>query len=173
MAKEEFILDAKGLNLVTIERNFEHDGRKIINRNFSGVQTKFNPAGSRYFTVDINDPELVNILVNRGFNVKEYNNPNKPDSTPIYSLKVKLKFNENGYGPLIEQYTNGQPEPVVIDESIIDSLDDAYITDCLISIRPYDWDSASGHGTTAWLNAMKITIASNTFLEGYGERFGR
>lgn len=159
MAREEFILDAQGKGLVTILPGSW--------RNFSGVGTQFNPAGKRNFNVRIDDISLINSLKSRGFNVREMKKQNDDDET-AYFMQIKVQFND--YGPKIIQYVEGNPNGVELDEDTVDALDHVDILDCVIKIRPYDWEMATGNrGTSAYLTELAIQIPDNRF----GERFQR
>ena len=159
MAREEFILDAQGKGLVTILPGSW--------RNFRGEGTQFNPAGKRNFNVRIDDITLVNTLKSRGFNVREMKKQNDDDET-AYFMQIKVQFND--YGPKIIQYVEGNPNGVELDEDTVDALDHVDILDCIIKIRPYDWEMATGNrGTSAYLTELAIQIPDNRF----GERFQR
>lgn len=157
MAREEYILDAQGKDLVTILPGSW--------RNFRGEGTQFNAAGKRNFNVRINDISLVEMLKSRGFNVREMKKMNDDDETS-YFMQVKVQFNQ--YGPRIIQYVQGNPNGVELDEETVGMLDNVDILDCVIKIRPYDWEMATGNkGTTAYLTELAIQIPDNRF----GERF--
>lgn len=157
MAREEYILDAQGKGLVTILPGAW--------RNFRGEGSQFNAAGKRNFNVRIDDLKLVDILKNRGFNVREMKKNNEDDET-AYFLKVNVAFNQ--YGPKIIQYVQGNPNGVEIDEDTVGILDTMDILDCVIKIRPYDWSMATGNkGTTAYLTELAIQIPDNRFAERF------
>ena len=46
------------------------DDARIVYRNFSGVGSKFNREGDRSFSVVIPDKDIMEALVNEGWNVK-------------------------------------------------------------------------------------------------------
>ena len=71
------------------------DDARIVYRNFSGTGSKFNREGDRNFAVVIPDQDVVDELVNRGWNVK-IKPPRDEDDTPFMFLPVKIKFNERG-----------------------------------------------------------------------------
>lgn len=158
MAREEYILDAEGKDLVRILPGGW--------RNFKGQATQFNAAGNRSFNVAINDISLVQTLRERGFNVKEYVSKDNPDNEPLRYLQIKLKF--NAYGPDVVQYVQGNSTGIKLDEDTIGELDDAEIVDCAIKIRPYDWTMKTGNkGTTAYLSELLVQVSPNRFAERF------
>ena len=157
MAREEYILDANGEGAVRILPGSW--------RNFRGVKSQFNANGNIYFNVAINDKNLVEMLTNRGFNVKEYQNKNRPDEDPSYILKISVRFNE--YGPKVTQYIQGNPNGISLDQDSIGALDEMDILDCAIKIRPYDWTSPNGKGTAAYLTELAVLIPENRFAERF------
>ena len=160
MAREEYILDAQGKNLVRILPDTW--------RNFSGADTQYS-RGKIFFNVAIEDPQLLNTLLDRGFNVKEYVNKKRPDEEPTHILKIVIKFND--FGPKIQQYVEGSGTPVILDQDDIGMLDKADIIDCVIKIRPYDWTTAKGDkGVAAYLTELAVQIPHNRFDE-MTERF--
>lgn len=160
MAREEYILDAQGKNLVRILPKSW--------RNFRGLDTKYS-RGKIFFNVAIEDPQLLKTLLDRGFNVKDYVNKERPDEEPTHILKITIKFND--FGPKIQQYVEGSGTPVDLDQDDIGMLDDADIMDCVIKIRPYDWTMANGtQGVSAYLTELAVQIPQNRFTE-MTERF--
>lgn len=135
------------------------DGKRIINR-----------EGERYFNLEIKDKELADKLVADGFNVKEFHSKREGRETdePTLYLKVKVKFND--WGPQINLYTEGNPEPVVITADTAIMLDEANIIDSIVEVRPYQWEAdgiGNGKGTTAYLNKLSVTIQANRFDERF------
>ena len=157
MAREEYLLDAMGKDLVRILPGSW--------RNFKGVGSQYNPAGRIFFNVAINDESLVETLKKRGFNVKDHLNKNDPDEAPTHILKISVRFND--YGPKVTQYVEGNNHGTKLDEDTIGILDDMDITDCIIKIRPYDWTSPNGKGTAAYLSDLSVQTPANRFDERF------
>lgn len=155
MAREEYILDAQGKNLVRILPNTW--------RNFRGLDTQYS-RGKIFFNVAIEDPRLVKMLLDRGFNVKDYVNKNRPDEDPMHYLQIKVRFND--FGPMVQQYVEGSGTPVTLDQDDIGVLDNAEIMDCVIKIRPYDYTMPDGSkGVAAYLTELAVQIPQNKFTE--------
>ena len=127
------------------------DDARIVYRNFSGTGSKFNREGDRNFAVVIPDQDVVDELVNRGWNVK-IKPPRDEDDTPFMFLPVKIKFNERG--PKV--YLQSGDKMVELDEESIDCLDDVDILSVDLDIRPYDWEVNGKQGRTAYLQSIHV-----------------
>ena len=127
------------------------DDARIVYRNFSGTGSKFNREGDRNFAVVIPDQDVVDELVNRGWNVK-IKPPRDEDDTPFMFLPVKIKFNERG--PKV--YLQSGDKTVELDEESVDCLDDVDILGVDLDIRPYDWEVNGKQGRTAYLQSINV-----------------
>lgn len=134
------------------------DDARIVYRNFSGTGSKFNREGDRNFAVVIPDQDVVDELVNRGWNVK-IKPPRDEDDTPFMFLPVKIKFNERG--PKV--YLQSGDKMVELDEESIDCLDDVDILTVDLDIRPYDWTVNGKEGRTAYLQSIHVVQEIDRF----------
>lgn len=134
------------------------DDARIVYRNFSGTGSKFNREGDRNFAVVIPDQDVVDELVNRGWNVK-IKPPRDEDDTPFMFLPVKIKFNERG--PKV--YLQSGDKTVELDEESIDCLDDVDILSVDLDIRPYDWEVNGKQGRTAYLQSIHVVQEIDRF----------
>lgn len=134
------------------------DDARIVYRNFSGTGSKFNREGDRNFAVVIPDQDVVDELVNRGWNVK-IKPPRDEDDTPFMFLPVKIKFNERG--PKV--YLQSGDKMVELDEESIDCLDDVDILGVDLDIRPYDWEVNGKEGRTAYLQSIHVVQEVDRF----------
>lgn len=128
------------------------DHAHIIYRNFRGEAGKYNREGDRNFAVVIDDQEIADALVEDGWNVK-IKPPREEGETPFMYLPVKVKFNERG--PHVYLITFGRKNK--LDEESIACLDDVYISDVNLDVRPYDWEVNGNTGRTAYLQAIEVT----------------
>ena len=55
-----------------MEKQLLLEDAKIIFRNFSGEETKFNPKGKRNFCVILPSRDMAEDLQNRGWNIKYF-----------------------------------------------------------------------------------------------------
>ena len=134
------------------------DDARIVYRNFSGTGSKFNREGDRNFAAVIPDQDVVDELVNRGWNVK-IKPPRDEDDTPFMFLPVKIKFNERG--PKV--YLQSGDKMVELDEESIDCLDDVDILSVDLDIRPYDWEVNGKQGRTAYLQSIHVVQEVDRF----------
>lgn len=147
------------------------DDARIIFRNFAGRADKFNREGDRNFTLVIPSEEICEALVNDtnehgvGWNVR-IKPPREDGDEPFMTLKVKVKFNNRG--PNV--YLISGDKKVKLDEDSIDCLDDIYISNVRLDIRPYD-DVVSGKPfRAAYLHGMEVTQdVTDRFAAGYGD----
>lgn len=138
------------------------DEARIIFRNFSGRGDKFNREGDRNFALVIDDQELANELVTRGWNVK-IKAPKDEGDAPFMYLPVKVKFNDRGPSIFLKSGSRGTR----LDESDVFMLDNIDISNVDLDIRPYDWEVQGKTGRTAYLQAMEVTQRVDRFAERY------
>lgn len=145
-----------------VENNIKIEGARIIFRNFSGEEGKFNPKGKRNFCVLLDD-DLANVLKADGWNIK-YLRPREEDELPQAYMQVAVSFSP--YPPKIVQVTSrGMTK---IDEDMVHVIDWAEISHIDLVIRPYNWTTSSGgHGVKAYLKTMYYTIVEDEFEMKY------
>lgn len=142
----------------------EIEDARIIYRNFSGVQTKFNSAGQRNFAVVIPDQETADLLINHGWNVK-IKEPDENYETPFMFLKVKVKFNHRGPAA----YIKSGDQVRRLSEETIDILDEIDIDSVDMDIRPFDWEVNGNTGRTAYLDSINVRQNIDRFGARYAE----
>lgn len=136
------------------------DDARIIYRNFSGAESKFNRKGDRNFSLVIPDQELAERLLDEGWNVK-IKQPREEGDTPFMHLPVKIKFNDRG--PNIYLETGNRQNRLT--EDTVDILDNIDIAQIDLDIRPYDWSMADGSsGRTAYLHSMRVVQEVDRFM---------
>ena len=67
------------------------ENARIIFRNFSGKEGKYNRAGSRNFCVVIDNADTAGRLSNDGWNVRMAKKRD-PEDEPLYYLQVSVNF---------------------------------------------------------------------------------
>lgn len=134
------------------------DDARIVYRNFSGAESKFNRKGDRNFALVIPDEATADDLRAEGWNIK-VKPPRDADDTPFMYLPVKIKFTERG--PKVYLISGGNT--TVLDEETVDLLDDIDILSVDMDIRPYDWEMGGKEGRTAYLQCIRVTQQVDRF----------
>lgn len=144
--------------------NINIEGANIIWKNFSGERDRFNP-GKRGFSVVIDDTVMADELKQEGWNVKK--RPLQEGADPSeqeWTLPVKLNMNRYTQVWLIVGN-----HKTLLNEDTVAQLDVVDITDCDLSIRPYEWEMSGRTGITAYVDSMYVTIRENKFAEKYAD----
>lgn len=133
-------------------RTFENC--RIMFKNFSGKEGKFNREGDRNFALAI-DHATAEQMVHEGWNIKELQPREEGDPTQPY-LKVTVKYPKEGRPPRVVLITSaGKTE---LDEETCGMIDWAQIRNIDLIIRPYDYDFNGNQGRAAYLKSIFVTI---------------
>lgn len=137
------------------------EDRRILFRNFSGEEGRFNAKGARNFNVLLNDDEAVAMLED-GWNVK-YLQPREEGDEPQPRLEVSVHFGKNP--PRIVLITSKGKTP--LDESMVSLLDWAEIEMVDMIVRPYSWEVNGRAGVKAYLKSIYVTIREDELERKY------
>lgn len=135
---------------------------RIAFRNFSGKETKFNPAGRRNFCAIIEDHHLAKQLESDGWNIK-YLKPRDENEEPQPYIQVAVNY--DNVPPKI--YLIAGRKKTLLDEDSVGALDWAEITNVDMTIRPYEWEVNGKGGIKAYIKTMYVTIQQDEFAEKY------
>lgn len=156
-----------------MEIGFARDGKllqiddaRIIFKNFSGEESKFNRAGDRNFAVRINDPDVVDQLIADGWNVT-VKPPKEEGDDPYMYIKVKIKFNDRGPKVFLRSGKHVRR----LSEQNVGLLDSIDILRVDLDLRAYDWKVNGKTGRTAYLDSINVEQDLNRFEEYYENEF--
>ena len=145
---------------------------RLLFRNFSGRESKYNRAGQKNFCVYIDDPEYAQQLIDDGWNVR-VRPPREEGDEPRYYIQVAVSF--DNIPPTIYMFT--KRKKTRLDEESVAALDFAEIRHADLIIRPYNWVIQEGtrnekSGVKAYLKSLYVVIDEDEFAEKYaGEEY--
>lgn len=136
---------------------------RILFRNFSGKEQRYNPAGNRNFCVILPD-DVVDHLKEDGWNIR-YLKPREDGDDPTPYVQVKVAF--NAFPPKIVLVTKSGKN--ILNEDNINMLDWAEITKVDLAIRPRHWDDNGRDRVKAYLKTMYVTVYEDDFEQDYDD----
>ena len=137
---------------------------RMINKNFSGAQTKYTREGERWFNAVI-QPEFVDQLKEQGWNIKML--PPKEGvegSQPLFFMKVRVTMD----GPRPPKvYLVTSKKKTQLDKESVGTIDHADIKNVDMVIHPYKYDDGTKTYVSAYLKELYVTIEEDSFAAKY------
>lgn len=119
--------------------------------NFKGAETRYNAEGSRNFCVILEDPKVVNEMIQDGWNIKTLK-PGEGEEVGQPYIQVAVKFDP--YPPKMVLVTHRGHN--VIPEDLCNIFDEIDIAEADVTIRPYEWNVREDHGIKAYLKTLYV-----------------
>lgn len=129
------------------------EGVRIIFRNFTGAEGRFNAKGDRNFNVLIDD-ENAKIMAEDGWNIK-WLQPREEGDLPQARLEVAVKYGKGAPPKVVLIGSRGKTH---LNEDMVAVLDWADIENVDMIIRPYEWEVNGRSGIKAYLKSIYVTI---------------
>lgn len=145
-----------------VRDNLVMENVRIVFKNFSGKEDKFNREGNRNFCVLIDELSEAERLAEMGWNVK-YLKPLDEGSDPQAYIQVTVSY--KNIEPNIYMVTN--KNKVRLSEATVGNLDSADIKNVDLIISPYNWEVNGKSGVKAYCKTMYVTIDEDVFAGKY------
>ena len=141
--------------------NIMIENARLIFKNFSGEESKFNRGGNKNFCVLL-DHDMAKDLEAEGWNVK-YLRPREDGEEPAPYLQVTVAY--GNIPPKVIMIAGRNKVP--LDSVTVGTLDYAEIRNVDLIIRPYNWTVNGKQGIKAYLKTMYVEIEQDAFASKY------
>lgn len=137
---------------------------RLIWKNFSGEETRFNKAGNRVFHILIDNPEFADDIKRLGWNVKEHEPKNEEDDV-YFTLECTVSFKIRP--PKIYLYSGNKRTP--LDEGTVGELDYADMVNVDLVLNGSPWEVNGNKGVKAYVGELHVTIEQGEFGDKYDD----
>jgi hypothetical protein len=141
------------------------EGVRILFRNFAGKEDQYNREGDRNFAVLLDD-EVAKAMSEDGWNVK-WLKPREDDEGEVEQAYLPVSLRYDVFPPNVTLVTSGSRTK--LDESTIEMLDFADITNVDLIVRPYTWQVNAKTGIKAYVKTMFVTIEEDELVRKYSQ----
>ncbi len=141
--------------------NIMIENARLIFKNFSGEESKFNRGGNKNFCVVL-DHDMARDLEDEGWNIK-YLRPREEGEEPTPYIQVTVAY--GNIPPKVIMIAGRNKTP--LDSFAISTLDYAEIKNVDLIIRPYHWEVNGKQGIKAYLKTMYVEIEQDAFASKY------
>lgn len=142
------------------------ENARLMFKNFSGREQKYNHEGDRNFCVVIEDPNQVQALAEDGWKIRSLASRDEGDP-PTYYIQVAVSFKNIPGIPSTKVFMMTNHSKVQLDEDTIGELDFAEIESVDVILRPYQWEVNGETGIKAYLEKMYVTVYTDEFEAKY------
>ena len=146
---------------VALKDNITIENARLVFKNFSGKEGRYNAKGNRNFCVLLNN-DIAEVLRKDGWSVK-WLNPREEEEEPQAYIQVTVKF--GSIPPKIVLVSS--KGKTVLGEDEVSLIDWAEIKNADIVIRPYNWEVNGKTGVKAYLKSLWVTIVEDEFEDKY------
>lgn len=144
-----------------IAKTFMIEDARILFRNFSGREDKYNREGDRNFAVVL-PVDVAEQMLQDGWNVR-YLEPREEGDEPTAYISVSVNFNNRP--PRVVLLTS--TTRTQLDEKSVEVLDWSDIKTADLIARGYDWNVNGKSGTKAYLQSLFVTIEEDALERKY------
>lgn len=143
------------------QATFMVEDARLIFKNFSGNEAKYNRAGQRNFCVVL-DQETADQMAKDGWNVRTLDAREEGDDVTFY-ISVEVSF-KNRPPRVVMITSTGR---TTLDESMVEVLDYADIKTVDLIARAYNWSVGDKSGVKAYLQSLFVTIEEDALERKY------
>ena len=136
------------------------ENARLLFKNFSGKEGKYNREGDRNFCVVIPDDETVSRMEKDGWNIRWTKPKEGSEYEPVPYIQVKVSYKKSEPTIVLIAEENGEPiSKKELGEDDINVLDYTYITNVpKIVISPYNYEVGGKTGVTAYLRKLYVSF---------------